>query len=300
MFTSILVATDLSEASDTVVRAAAALSKLAEADLHLLHVVEITALPYATASEDLAKIDHSREAALDGMDEQAERAVPGTGSIASREVAIGPVHTALLQRAAEVGADLIVIGPHRLRPFGDRFLGSTADRVIRSSPIPCLLVREPMRLPLRAVMHPTDLSERSASALDVALRWTAALGARDDGSGPAAELQVVHVVPRMYEMPDFAFDEEVILPEVRRAIQEAIVRVPTAAEVSERITWGDLPADEILQSAERENVDLLVLATHGHGMVRRALLGSVASTVARAAPCPVLLVPPIPDDTRHE
>jgi len=300
MFTSILAATDLSEASDAVLRAAAALCKLAEADLHLLHVVEITALPYATASEDLAKIDHSREAALEGMDQQVERAVPGTGVIASREVAIGPVHTALLHRAAEVGADLIVIGPHRLRPFGDRFLGSTADRVIRSSPIPCLLVREPMRLPLRTVMHPTDLSERSASALDVALRWTAALGARDDGSGPAAELQVVHVVPRMYEMPDFAFDEEVILPEVRRAIQDAIGRVPTAAEVSERITWGDLPADEILQSAERENVDLLVLATHGHGVVRRALLGSVASTVARAAPCPVLLVPPITDDPNHE
>jgi nucleotide-binding universal stress UspA family protein len=300
MFTSILAATDLSEASDPVVRAAASLAKLAEADLHLLHVIEIAALPYASASEDLARIDRSRDAALDAIDEQVERAVPGADTIATREVAIGPVHTALLERAREVGADLVVMGPHRLRPFGDRFLGSTADRVVRSAPMPCLLVRGPVRLPLRTVMHPTDLSERSASAMDVALRWTAALGAGDDGIGPAANLLVVHVVPRMYEMPDFAFDDEVILPEVQRAIREATERVPTAAEISERITWGDLPADEILQAAEREKVDLLVLATHGHGAVRRALLGSVASTVARAAPCPVLLVPPIPGDASHE
>ncbi|HWK90556.1 MAG TPA: universal stress protein [Longimicrobium sp.] len=40
------------------------------------------------------------------------------------------------------------------------------------------------------------------------------------------------------------------------------------------------------------HADLLVMATHGYGAVRRALLGGTAQAVARRAPCPVLLVPP--------
>jgi len=292
MITSVLVATDLTEASDPVLRAAAALANLAEADLHLLHVIEVATLPYATAASDLVEADRTRMRVLEAVDEQVARAVPGSPRITSREVAAGSVHTLILERARETAADLIVFGPHRLRPFGDRFLGSTADRVIRSAPVPCLLVRGPLGLPLRRIMHPTDLSDQSGAALEVALRWTAALGAPADAEGGGAELRVVHVVPRMYEMPDFAFDDEVIRPEVQRAISTALERAPTAAEVKEQITWGDLPADEILATAAREKVDMLVLGTHGHGAIRRALLGSVASTVARAAPCPVLLVPP--------
>lgn len=44
--------------------------------------------------------------------------------------------------------------------------------------------------------------------------------------------------------------------------------------------------------AEREWMDLVVVATHGHGAVARALVGSTASAVTRRAPCAMLLVPP--------
>ena len=85
-----------------------------------------------------------------------------------------------------------------------------------------------------------------------------------------------------------------IAPELRREAEAAIERADTKAivHVREEVRWGNTPADEILTMAEEEKVDLLVLATHGRGAVQRALIGSVASGVARRATCPVLLVPP--------
>src|SRR5690606_15872693 len=100
--------------------------------------------------------------------------------VASREVEIYVAHKAILDRAAAVEADLIVIGPHRRRAVGDAFLGSTADRVIRSAGAPCLVVRGPLSLPLRRVVVPIDLSEPAQRALDAALRWSDALRPHED------------------------------------------------------------------------------------------------------------------------
>jgi nucleotide-binding universal stress UspA family protein len=301
MMSSILVATDLSEASDGVLRAAAALANLADAELHVIHALEVPMLPYSTADRAAASVDGWLAEARAALDEQFRRALPPQAEVSSVHLAVGSVHLAVLERAAEVAADLLVLGPHRLRPFGDRFLGSTADRVIRTASAPCLLVRGALDLPLRRLMLPTDLSEPAGGALRVALRWLAAFGAAADGDRRGAELLVVHVVPRMYEMPDFAFDQEVVVPEVERLIREALDEVEASAAVRERVTWGDVPADEILRVAVSEGADLLVLGTHGHGAVRRVLLGSVASALARGAPCSVLLVsPPSREGVKHE
>jgi nucleotide-binding universal stress UspA family protein len=62
--------------------------------------------------------------------------------------------------------------------------------------------------------------------------------------------------------------------------------------VREELLWGEPPAEEIVRYAEDNRADLIVLGTHGYGAVRRAVIGSVASEVARRASCAVLLVPP--------
>jgi nucleotide-binding universal stress UspA family protein len=292
MLRSILAATDLSDASDPVLRAAAALANLVDAEFHAVHALETPRLPYSARADQLSSGESGERRAERAVGEQIERALPPQARPASVQIKRSPVHTAILERAREVGAELIVLGPHRLRRFADRVLGSTADRVIRTAPVPCLLVREPLDLPLRRVMIATDLSEQAEAALDVAIRWVGFFGARADQAQGPAMLQVAHVIPRAYEMSDFAFDEEVILPELGRIVTRALERVGVRPEVEERVSWGDVPADEILAAARSERIDLLVGGTHGHGAIRRALLGSVASSIARAAPCPVLLVPP--------
>ena len=53
---------------------------------------------------------------------------------------------------------------------------------------------------------------------------------------------------------------------------------------------SDHPADEIVQYAKAAGIDLIVMGTHGRGAMAHLLVGSVAETVVRTAPCPVLTV----------
>lgn len=291
---SILVATDLTESSDEILRAGAALAALAGAKLHVVHAFDLDVTAYARQGGAPPTFPDRVQAAQGELDGQIRRVVGPGVDVASREVVIYVAHRAVLERAEAVGADLIVLGPHRKRPRGDAFLGSTADRVIRTAPVPCLVVRGPLSLPLRRVLVPLDLSEPARGALDAGLAWSEALRTHGGDAGPGTRVTVVHVVPRIFDVPDVRFDRSVIAPELHREVEAALGRAggTSTLEVREEVRWGDAPAVELLRVAEEEKSDLVVIATHGHGAVRRALIGSVASAVARGAPCPVLLVPP--------
>src|SRR5690606_25204297 len=108
------------------------------------------------------------------------------------------------------------------------------------------------------------------------------------------QITVLHVIPRAFDRPGSPFDHTVVEPELRREIEAAKERVSSARElnVQQEVRWGDSAVDEIIRMATEDSIDLVVLGTHGHGAVKRALIGSTASGVARRAPCPVLLVPP--------
>ncbi len=295
IFRTILVATDLTEASDAVLRAAASLAALANAELHVVHACELPMLPYTRTSYDTPSLQESLHEKRRALGEQLARAVGAARGPASQQVVLGSPARVILDRAREIEADLLVLGPHRPRPFGTFGLGTTADRVIRVATAPCLIVRGELSLPLRRVLVPLDLSDPSRGALDLALSWAVRLEDPARASVvPDVEVTVAHVIPLVFDTETFSVDREVLQPELAREIQGAIVRTETATRVSvrEEIVWGDLPADEIVRLAEEERTDLVVLATHGHGAVLRALIGSVASHVARRAPCSVLLVPP--------
>jgi len=291
---SILVASDLTEGSDEVVRAAASIAARTNARLHALHAFDFQALPYS--EERLARVTFADriDEAKRALREQVRRTSPPGVDVASEEVVIYIAHKAIRDRAEAVDADLIVMGPHRPLPVGDRFLGSTTDRVIRTVKAPCLIVRGALSLPLRRVLVPIDLSEPALAALDLALEWSDALGPDGKDAGAAPRLTVLHVIPPVLGREDAPFEHSVIGPELHREVNDAVERVDgtPSVEIREEVCWGTVPSDEILRVAEREDTDLVVLATHGHGAVRRALTGSVASAVARAADGPVLLVPP--------
>jgi nucleotide-binding universal stress UspA family protein len=105
---------------------------------------------------------------------------------------------------------------------------------------------------------------------------------------------VVHVVPQLFAVADPPFEGAVVPPGLNRAVDAAVKAAgsPSNVLVREEVRWSDRPATEIVSFAWRDRADLLVLATHGYGPVKRALIGGTASSVLRRAPCPVLLVPP--------
>ncbi|HEX8907003.1 MAG TPA: universal stress protein [Longimicrobiaceae bacterium] len=292
---TILAATDLTDACDEVLHAAGALAMRTGAALHVIHAFDFPQSPYFESPVDpatfQARIDDSERA----MDEQVARTVPAGVTVASRRLEIYAASRAIAEYAAAVKADVVVLGPHTHRRLTPGFLGTTADRVIRIVDVPVLVVRGALRMPLERLLVPIDLSERSGAVLDVALAWGEGIGGHDGALPiPTVEMEIVHVVPRVLAPGALLFDRATVLPGMNREVEAALKRAGGASsvQVSEEVLWGDRADREIVRCATESGADLIVLATHGYGMVKRALVGGTASGVARTAPCPVLLVPP--------
>ncbi|HET7231241.1 MAG TPA: universal stress protein [Longimicrobium sp.] len=292
---TILAATDLTDACDEVLRAAAGLARRTGAALHVIHSFDFPPAPYFDVPPDAinfqSRIDDSEAA----MDAQIARVVPPDVAVAGRRLEVFAAARAIADYAAAIHASLLVMGPHTRRRLEAGFLGTTADRVIRTVEIPVLIVRGELRLPLRRVLVPVDLSERTGCVLDVALRWGMGLGASDGMLPvPGVEMEIIHVVPRVLAPPGLPFDRATVRPGINQHVEAAVARAggASAVQVSEEVLWGDRPDREIVRYAREAGSDLLVMATHGYGMVRRALIGSTASGVTRAVHCPVLLLPP--------
>lgn len=286
---AILVASDLSESAREILRTGAALAALTEAELHVVYAEE----PQESGRYGSAPEQERLRATEAALREQLGRALPPAAVVTSYHVSPGRAHEVILERAVEVQADLIVIGPHRERSVGNEVLGTTADRLVRTSELPCLIVHAPLSLPLRCVLVPSDLSDAARGALDVALIWGGALR-QPTTSGKETRLHVLHVLPSAPGRAPTSQENERAAQELHGQVDLARARMGGVSllQVSEAVVSGGEPADEILRFAREQRVDLLVLGTHGHGGLARALIGSVSSAVARRAACPMLLVPP--------
>jgi len=288
---SILAATDLTPSSEPVLRAAAALCELTGATLHVIHAFDFPPSPYLGEVSELAsfqsRVGHSER----DVREQVARVVPAGVTVADPRVEIYSAHRAIAEYARAVEAELVVIGPHARRELEIGFLGGTADRLLRTLEVPCLVVRGELRMPLRHVVAPMDLSEWARAALDVAIAWAAGLGTRGVEGAVKTGITVLHVAPKSLLGPGLPFEQAQVMPGWNEALEEASARAE-GVDLRETVLWGDRPGDEIAAFAEREQAELVVMSTHGLGAIKRALLGSTAQAVARRAPCPVLMVPP--------
>ncbi len=143
-----------------------------------------------------------------------------------------------------------------------------------------------MALP-RTILVPTDFSEHA----DHALAYAVDLAAHLD-----ATLHLLHVLPS----PSMAIPEATlaylttVMESADRESQAALAAL--AAKYRDRVTLAPVrleigdARDAIDRVAELVAADLIVMGTHGRRGVRRVLLGSVAESVVRTAPCPVLTV----------
>ena len=138
------------------------------------------------------------------------------------------------------------------------------------------------------ILVPADFSPAS----DAALAW-----ARDLAQQYAARVSLLHVVtdpravgmwtPEVY-VPANAETQERLLREARERLERALPadeRSRFAVTIDARL--GDV-AENILETARAQHVDLIVMGTHGRHGLAHLLLGSVAERVLRDAPCPVL------------
>ncbi len=146
-------------------------------------------------------------------------------------------------------------------------------------------------LPIQSILHPTDFSEGAAAALEHALH----LARRHE-----ADLHLLHVVPGLGEDPirnafDAAVEDNVFMRQLwaeADAQMKALVEAHRDRHVSLRrvLARGPAAGPIILEYAEAEAIDVIVMGTHGRRGLRHLLLGSVAEEVVHQAACHVMTV----------
>jgi nucleotide-binding universal stress UspA family protein len=153
-----------------------------------------------------------------------------------------------------------------------------------------LLQETPMAPSLNRILVPTDFSETADSALAYAKELATRLG---------ASLHLVHVYADPYAAAACAPEVYASVPtEVRqRAVEEVRERLLERLDASEEYQFRGsrgivrgLVAPQIVDYAANQDIDLIVMGTHGRRGVAHLLLGSVAEHVVRTAGCPVLTV----------
>ncbi len=149
-------------------------------------------------------------------------------------------------------------------------------------------------LPFKKILCPTDFSEPACKAINSASELAQTF---------AAELILLHVVAAIpaVDSPagvtgfDVAAYQDELMNGAKRALEGRLAhRVPDAVHARTMVTMGDA-AHEIARVADEEDVDLIVLASHGATGWRHRVFGSVAERVVRFADRPVLTVHCAPD-----
>jgi nucleotide-binding universal stress UspA family protein len=142
---TIVCAVDFSEYSDYALRYAVDLAKTFDADLKLIHIVELPFLPsYSLAGiPDLSMpVDEIEEGARNRLQETLEDCRSKHSKVEG-EVRMGTAFLEIINYAREVGADLIVVGTHGRTGLSHILIGSVAEKVVRKAPCPVLSVKHP-------------------------------------------------------------------------------------------------------------------------------------------------------------
>jgi nucleotide-binding universal stress UspA family protein len=204
-----------------------------------------------------------------------------------------PVH-AILDAAKRHEAGLVVMSTHGRSGLGRMLYGSVADQILRRAPVPVLLVPTtvqrgwPIGQPL-SVLAPLDGSEISEEALQAVDLLAAAF---------ETKLTLLNVVqPLSYPIygdgyANVPFDEEVEMAGARRYLQDQAERLRQRGHQADTHVAVGRPAEMITTFSRDQGIDVVVMATHGHGGFTRMLLGSVATSTLRQTPVPLLLVRP--------
>lgn len=266
-----------------------------EAELILAHVIDLgQPPPFVSESRPPDEVIETG-ARRYGEDRLQDVATFLSDRAIRTDVRVGRPHAVLREIAEEVGADLIVVGPHGDRPHSWMPLGTTAERLVRTSRVPVLVAKEPRSFSPREILVPVD----DISITPTLLEW-----AKDLAESFDASITLLHVISNAEysHVASVAFAEEARGDgEAEEAIEhelrdegirwlEEIARTGIKRErVSAAVTFGK-PGDAVVQMATTMGADLIVLGRRGRGQVLPALLGSTVRAVLNGAACPVLVV----------
>jgi len=287
VFSKILVPIDSTPHVADALAPVLTVAKATSADVHLLTVIdaEASAADYARIRADLEGIAAELRAQGPRVDTAVYRGVPAAEIVAA---------------AVRLGADLVAMATHGRGGLERAFLGSVAQEVLATSPVPVMVLPPGghRMTKLGVVLVPVDGSPGGALALASAVPLARSTNARIvlvDVAVPfvASTMMSGGIEGSIYFDP--AWDDEALESAKRYVtgmadrLRHAGVQAEGMAIVGEPRQPSTSVAEAIMRSADEVGADLIVMSTHALTGPARALLGSVADAVVRGARHPLLL-----------
>jgi nucleotide-binding universal stress UspA family protein len=297
LFSRILCPIDFSDFSAHVVDQAVTMARWQKARIIALHVYSPSVAPIPTLPPPAERVGQSEIERMRANTRSCFQPATSAGIDVEVLVDIGRPAAEILARAANIPADLIVMGTHGAGGFERFLLGSVAEKVLRRSPCPVLTV--PPRAPFAATPAPThvlcavDFSDWSLGALRLACSLAHESGAR---------VTAVHVIEWPWQEPpapiwaELPKEQAAALAEFRRYSEASAKKrleqilsdvAPEGVTTAAAVHHGK-PYVEILRVAGEEHADFIVVGVHGRNVVDMTVFGSTTNQVVRGAACPVL------------
>lgn len=289
MFSKVMIATDLSEASDKLISCVTGLKQLGTQEVILFHALRIKHLDYL-------KFDLIRDAEPYLLKQKA--ALEGYGYGFKTSIEIGESETSYeLNRAAKKDdVSLIIIGSHGKSLLKHALLGGEATKILQHHQKPVLVIKIKVieRKEITSceasclndtgrILYSTDFSDTAQLAFTYVEKMV------ESGWKKVSLLHVQdssridrHLKERLEE-----FNE--IDSERLQMLKDALIK-KGATDVDIVLPYG-LPAQEIIKASKNDHFSLIVMGSQGRGFTEEIFMGSVSHNVVRQADIPVLLTP---------
>ena len=300
MYSKILVPLDGSKTAEKVLPYARYLASRFKIPVELLAVVDIAEIVSQIASEKPRFLDTFFDDAMQRFTSYLSAvATSFTNANVKYSVEKGKAEEAIVERAATDKATLIAMATHGRSGLNRFLLGSVAEKVLRGTVNPLLLIRPAKEAKsegeaaLKSILVPLDGSDLGERVLPLVSDMAQKL------SLEVELLRAYHVPYGVYSGDDvfYALNFEELLAGAR--IEAAEYLAKKAADLK-RLGVGKvtcvakegLAADEIISLGRKKPDSLIAMSSHGRSGVRRWVLGSVAETVVRHSSNPVLIIRP--------
>ncbi len=270
----ILLATDFLKSSKNVIDNAIALARTFHSKMSILHV-----LPDDISSEKAKKLlEHAAQKHLAAVEARIkEEGIKVTETI----LEWGGHVSKIVNTAERLDANIILIGAGEKEENQKDHLGNTAEKIIKLSSKPVLVVKPEKAFQVNTILCPVDFSGPSKRALKDAIIFARRFEAR---------LIILTVYqPMAPNIFSFQYDWE------QENVHNALRHIAQYNEFLEQFNLKDLdlikevrrgrPEEEILKEITDSKVDLLIMGTTGRSGLSKVLIGSVTEKVIQKIPC---------------
>jgi nucleotide-binding universal stress UspA family protein len=291
MYRKIVVGYKNDEHGEEALALARGLSQAGALEVVVVNVLEIFGYAWSVYESFAEQLQEEGEQRLT----RAAEGWPSRVAVSTRVVVSGTAAGSLQDIAEREGADLLVVGSTHRGRLGQALMGTTGEQLLQGAPCPVVLAPHGYRGSPQGVRTVGVGFDGSREA------WQALGWAADAARALSAKLRLVSVIepPPPPGSPEWGFswpaadvgDRGEMLAKARdgaRGTLDDALATLDAVDGETSVLDGS-PAHELRHAAE--DVDLLVLGSRGFGPVKRVLLGSVSTVLARTCPSPLLVVP---------